>query len=199
MPNTIKNINSLDFSKRYTYADYLNWHFKERVELIKGWIHKMSPAPRRYHQKVSFNLTLELGNWFDNNECEMYTAPFDVRLQKNKGDSDDNIETVVQPDLSVICDKSKLDDRGCLGAPDLIVEILSPSTAKKDFNDKYYLYQENGVKEYWIVNPDGKSVNIFVLVNNIYQEHSYFEDAKGIIKSPTFSELEIECQVIFKD
>lgn len=160
----ITDISQLDFNKQYTYADYLTWQFKERVELIKGWVYKMSPAPKRIHQKVSFRLSHLIFNLIDN-KCEIYEAPFDVRLQKNKGKQNE-ITTVIQPDISIICDKTKLDDAGCIGAPDMIVEVLSPSTAKKDYNEKFNLYEENGVKEYWIVNPDAKSIEVFALAKN---------------------------------
>lgn len=127
----ITDISQLDFKKQYTYADYLTWRLSERVELIKGWIYKMSPAPKRRHQKISWRLERCVDDFLKNKQCEIYHAPFDVRLKKNK-DREGEINTVVQPDICVICDLEKLDDAGCLGAPDLIVEILSDSTAKKD-------------------------------------------------------------------
>ena len=158
------NINSLELNKSYTYADYLKWHFEERLELIKGKIFKMAPAPDLEHQRSSVNLVLALGNFLKNKKCEVFTAPFDVRLtDSKKSGEDEDIQTVVQPDICVICDLSKLDRRGCLGAPDLIIEILSPSTAKKDLNDKYRIYEENGVKEYWVVSPREKFVQVFEL------------------------------------
>jgi Uma2 family endonuclease len=106
---------------------------------------------------------MSFGNYFNNKLCEVYEAPFDVRLKKNKG-SDSEVNTVVQPDISVFCDLSKLDDRGAIDAPDLVVEITSDSTMKKDYNEKFNLYEENGVQEYWIVNPDLKSMEIFTKV-----------------------------------
>lgn len=141
MKPKIKDFSQLDLNKTYTYADYLTWRFQERVELIKGWIYKMSPAPRRLHQEVEGNLYLELGNFFRKKSCKVYQSPFDVRLIKNLGQSDKEITTVVQPDICVVCDSQKLDDRGCIGAPDLIVEVLSPSTIKKDNYEKFNLYQ----------------------------------------------------------
>jgi Uma2 family endonuclease len=141
----ITDISSLDTSKQYTYADYLTWQFSERVELIKVWLYKMpsspsgrSPAPRCIHQKVEGAIFNKFINYLESGSCEVYSSSFDVRLIKNKGQSDKEINTVVQPDMCVICDLDKLDDAGCLGAPDLIVEILSDSTAKKDYNEKYY-------------------------------------------------------------
>lgn len=160
MKPKITDFSQLDLSKSYTYADYLTWRFNERVELIKGWIQKMpaspsgrSPAPRRLHQEVEGNLHGLFWNFLNNKNCKVYESPFDVRLDKNIGAKDNETTTVIQPDISVICDLEKLDDRGCVGAPDLIIEILSPSTIKKDYTVKYDLYEENGIKEYWQVNP----------------------------------------------
>ena len=152
----------LDFSKDYTYADYLKWTFEERLELIKGKLFKMSPAPNRMHQKLSLEIARELSNYLKGKPCEVYVAPFDVRLpRKSKADKD--IITVVQPDICVICDPAKLDDRGCLGAPDIVVEILSPGNNKKELQNKYEIYEESGVKEYWIVVPQEKTFLKYVL------------------------------------
>lgn len=152
----------LDFSKEYTYADYLKWTFEERLELIKGKLFKMSPAPNRWHQKLSLEIARELSNYLKGKPCEAYTAPFDVRLpRKSKADKD--IITVVQPDICVICDPSKLDDKGCLGAPDIVVEILSPGNNRKELRNKYEVYQESGVKEYWIILPTEKAFWQYIL------------------------------------
>lgn len=152
----------LDFSKDYTYADYLKWTFEERLELIKGKLFKMSPAPNRLHQKLSVEITRELSNYLKGKSCEVYTAPFDVRLpRKSKDDRD--IITVVQPDICVICDPAKLDDRGCLGAPDIVVEILSPGNNRKELRNKFEVYQESGVKEYWMILPTEKALWQYVL------------------------------------
>jgi Uma2 family endonuclease len=155
----------LDESKRYSYADYLTWMDDERRELINGFIHLMS-APLRVHAHI----VTELGNLFysvagkkKKKRYYIYYAPFDVRLPLNNETADDQIYNVVQPDICIISDPSKLDDKGCIGAPDLIVEILSPSTLKKDWNDKFNLYEAAGVMEYWIVDPNTKTVNVFLL------------------------------------
>lgn len=169
MDAIITNIKQLDLNGSYTYADYLLWQLSERVELIKGKIFKMSPAPNRIHQEISMSLTSSLLQVLKNQPCKFYAAPFDVRLINFKESTADNhIITVVQPDLCVICDKTKLDDRGCIGAPDLIIEILSPGNSKKEMDIKYDLYEENKVKEYWIVNPITQTVSVFVLENNKY-------------------------------
>ncbi|HHB51983.1 MAG TPA: Uma2 family endonuclease, partial [Saprospiraceae bacterium] len=188
----ITDLSQLDLSKQYTYADYLTWHFKDRVELIKGWIYKMSPAPRRIHQKTSFRISHSLFNLIEN-KCEIYEAPFDVRLDKNIGQKTE-FSTVVQPDISIICDQSKLDEKGCSGAPDMIVEILSPSTQKIDTYEKFNLYQENLVKEYWIVNPDAKSIEVFALNDeNKYYSVGIYNELDGYTEVPVniFPELKL--------
>jgi Uma2 family endonuclease len=148
----MNSIDDLDFSKTYTYADYLLWRFEERVELIRGKIFKMSPAPSRMHQKVSGNLYRAISNFLWGKACEVYSAPFDVRLVR-KSEDDADVKTVVQPDVFVVCDLFKLDDNGCNGAPDLVIEILSPGNNEKELKLKFDLYEEFGVKEYWVVYP----------------------------------------------
>ena len=156
----------LDLNKMYSYADYFKWKFEERVELLKGKIFEMS-GPNRVHQKLVLKLGSSLSFFLENSSCEVYIAPFDVRLpRKSKNDKD--IITVVQPDVCVICDKSKLDDRGCLGAPDIVIEVLSPSNNKKDLKYKYQIYEEAGVKEYWVVFPQDRSLMIYTLTNEKY-------------------------------
>ncbi|MGB0891723.1 MAG: Uma2 family endonuclease [Flavobacteriaceae bacterium] len=192
----ITDINQLDLTKRYTYADYLLWKFSERVELIKGHISKMSPAPSTKHQEVSRELFLAIGVMFKKQPCKVFSAPFDVRLSKKK--KDQLVETVVQPDICVICDLSKLDDRGCIGAPDLVVEILSPSTRKKDITDKYNIYEENGVKEYWIVDPDSQTVLKYILQNKKYVGEKIL-DVSESITSTVFPDLTIVLSEVFED
>jgi Uma2 family endonuclease len=155
---------NLDESKRYTYADYLTWFDDVRRELIDGFIHLMS-APVRVHQRVSakLNLFFTLCVRKRKGKCHIYYAPFDVRFPKNGEIADGQIYDVVQPDICVVCDLSKLDDKGCIGAPDLMVEILSPSTTKHDCKTKFDLYEKFGVREYWIVDPHKKTVQIFLL------------------------------------
>ena len=197
MGTIITNINQLDLKGSYTYADYLLWHFKERVELIKGKIFKMSPAPSSFHQDVSWNLSREIDKVFRKTSCKMYAAPFDVRLINFKESTADNqITTVVQPDLCVICDRNKIDERGCIGAPDLIIEILSPGNSKKEMDIKYDLYEENGVREYWIVNPTVQTISIFVLQNNKYIGiKPLIIDSK--LQSPSFPDLKFAVKKIF--
>ena len=195
MSEIITDINQLDLNGSYTYADYLKWRFNERVELFKGRIFKMSPAPSSMHQQISLKVTRKLDNFFIKTTCSLYVAPFDVRLVKTKS-NDRKVATVVQPDLCVICDQTKLDDKGCNGAPDLIVEILSPGNSKKEMGIKFDLYEENGVKEYWIVEPAEKMILIYTLQNEKYIGlKPLIED--DIIKSPLFPELNFDVREIF--
>ncbi|MDX2189073.1 MAG: Uma2 family endonuclease [Bacteroidota bacterium] len=167
----ITQLSQLDLSKTYTLGDYFNWKFEEMVELIKGKIYKMSPAPVNSHQKVSWNLSYEIAKIIKKNKCSAYFAPFDVYLFG----IDESNTTVTQPDICVICDKSKIHNKGCVGAPDWIVEILSPSTLRRDIDSKYHLYEEAGVKEYWIIAPEYKQVSVFVLSkDNIYENKGDF-------------------------
>ncbi len=122
----------------------------------------MSPAPGTEHQRISQELGRQFGNFFHRKPCQVFSAPFDVRLPRQGEQGDEDIFTVVQPDLCVICDANKLDERGCNGAPDLIVEILSPGNSKKEMRDKYEIYEEAGVREYWLVNPAEKTVFIYL-------------------------------------
>jgi Uma2 family endonuclease len=146
---------------KYTYADYCQWPDDQRWELIEGEAYAMT-GPSRLHQDIVFELAGQIRSYLKGKPCKGYTAPFDVRLP-HKNEADAKIETVVQPDLSVICDLSKLDNLGCRGAPDWIIEILSPSTALKDMNTKRSLYEQHGVKEYWIVHPEEHWIMVYTL------------------------------------
>ncbi len=203
MEKYIDDINKLDLNGTYTYADYLTWRFEQSVELIKGKIFKMSPAPSSKHQKISVRLSSKLFTFIElcKNGCELYPAPFDVRLlDKNKSSiANKDVYTVVQPDLCVICDKSKIDERGCIGAPDLIIEILSPGNSKKEMKFKYDLYEEAGVTEYWIVFPSECALFQYVLNENgkYYLKDSFSEDMK--FNTHIFPDLEIDLGEIFRD
>jgi len=152
---------------RYTFADVLAWDENERVELIDGEAFMMAP-PSRVHQKVSFEIGRQLGNYLEGKKCEVYLAPFGVRLFEQEDDCPEDVDILVEPDVSVVCDPSKLDDAGCKGAPDLVMEILSPTTTRHDRFTKFNLYQRAGVREYWIVDPSDKSVQVFVLEEGHY-------------------------------
>lgn len=157
----ITSLSQLDPNEVYSYADYLAWKFEERIELLRGHIAAMS-APSRTHQKISINLSRIISQQLYRSTCEVYAAPFDVRLPHFDTRNNTQVVTVVQPDLCVICDENKLDAKGCIGAPDLIIEILSPGNSRREMKDKFEIYQEVGVKEYWIVNPTEKIVNIYI-------------------------------------
>ncbi len=199
MPNVIENFKDLDLSKSYTFADYLTWKFQERLELIKGKIFQMSPAPNRYHQRISGNLYGALWTTFKSNSCGLYSAPFDVRLVNFKKSTDDNqVFSVVQPDICVICDKEKLDDKGCIGSPDLVIEILSPGNTDKEMGIKFDLYEENEIKEYWIIEPTDKVIFIYTLQNGKYiglKPQTHLDK----IKSPLFPYFDFDISQIFED
>lgn len=199
MSEIITDISLLNPNKLYSYADYLTWQFNERVELFKGRFFEMSPAPSMTHQRVSRNMSLLIGNHFHKTSCQMFTAPFDVRLlgvKKSKEDKD--IETVVQPDICVICDKEKLDERGCLGAPDLVIEIISPGNSKKEMKNKFNLYQQNGVKEYWLVDYQAQTVLIYTLENGRYIGLKPLTNDEDV-QSPLFPDLQFNAEEIFID
>lgn len=191
----ITDINQLDLNKIYSYADYLLWKFEERIELIKGKIFKMSPAPSRKHQDISGNIYRKLFISFNRQPCKLYYAPFDVRFPKESTDNK-TIYTVVQPDICIICDENKLDDKGCIGAPDLIVEILSPGNSKKELKNKFELYEEYGVKEYWIVNPLDEVVYVHTLENGKYK--GAFPITDDYIHSEVFPKVKIHTDEVFK-
>ena len=149
----------------YTYADYLKWKIEERLELFKGRIFRLA-APNTKHQIISGALHFHLAAFLLHKTCKVFAAPFDVRLPVKNKKKDNEITTVVQPDLCVICDPSKLDERGCCGAPDLMIEILSPGNTRKEVKLKFDIYEEAGVKEYWMVNPVEQNIIVYCLDSN---------------------------------
>ena len=189
------NFSDLDLSKSYTYTDYLLFRFQERLEIIKGKIYAMSPAPNVAHQRTATNLTRIFSNFFYKTPCQVFTAPFDVRLPNKKG-TDNKINTVVQPDLCIYCDADKLDERGGIDAPDLVVEILSPGNTQKEMNLKYNLYEEHGVREYWLVHPLDKTILIYALQDGQFVAHRPFTD-EDIATSIIFPNLQVEVAEIF--
>ena len=159
----ITSLDQLDPTKKYTYADYLTWQFQERVELIFGKISRMSLAPKTYHQTLSKELLYRIRKHLEGKKCKVFTAPFDVCLPIEADIPEYKTENIVQPDICVVCDLKKLDERGCHGAPDLIIEIVSKSSVKKDLHEKYDLYEQAGVKEYWVVHPNDISMSVYLL------------------------------------
>ena len=157
----ITSLDQLDFSATYSYTDYLHWQFKERVELLKGKIAKMSPAPNLRHQRISMKMSFIIEGFLLEKPCQVFSAPFDVILPSKKNPTDKR--TVVQPDIIVVCDEDKLQERGCFGAPDLVVEILSPGNTKREMKDKFDLYESAGVLEYWIIDPLREQILVYDL------------------------------------
>jgi Uma2 family endonuclease len=188
---------SASYSGKYSYADYLTWDIEEMVEIIRGKVYKWTAGPSRIHQKVAGKLLTYIHAILEGKPCEVYSAPFDVRLPK-KSLKDEDIFTVVQPDISVICDKAKLDDAGCIGAPDLIVEILSPSNNKKDLQIKFDLYQEHGVREYWILHPFGQTLIIYMLVDGKYLPSRLYGPG-DIVGSTVLEGIQLDLEDFFKD
>ena len=188
----ITSLNQLDLVNGiYSYADYLVWKIKERVELLKGKILEMS-APSPIHQEISGNLQGALFVFLKNSKCKLYTAPFDVRFPQ-KGES--QVYTVVQPDMCVVCDFEKIDSKGCVGAPDLVVEILSPGNSKKEMKSKFALYQEEGVREYWVVDPERELVFVYVADNKKFKPTIPIAD--DYVYSTIFPDFKIHTSDLF--
>ncbi len=191
----ILHLSQLNPEGIYTYADYLRWQFEDRVELIRGRLMKMSPAPSSSHQSVSVSLSGQFWQFFRQKLCRVFAAPFDVRLplSNKKG----QITTVVQPDLCVICDPAKIDEKGCLGAPDLIVEILSPGNTKREMRAKFDVYQEAGVREYWMVHPLDRVVIAYILNENgrFIGLQPVTDDSE--LRSAIFPDLVIDLKEVF--
>jgi len=167
--STVKEA-QVNYNKLYTYSDYLTWDDDQRWELIDGVPYMMS-APNRMHQELLGNLHLQFGNFLKGKPCKVYPAAFDVRLN---ADTLDN--TVVQPDLVIVCDLSKLDDAGCKGAPDMVIEILSPSTSRYDRTIKFNTYLKSGIREYWVVDPETKTLAVHILKGGDYVTHPYLDE-----------------------
>ena len=189
----ITSIEQLDPNKTYTYTDYVSWKFTNYVELLKGKISQMA-APSRKHQLISRQLFTPISQYLWKSTCEVYHAPFDVRLTRADG-----TVSVVQPDICVICDPSKLDDAGCNGAPDLIIEILSPGNTKKEMKIKYAIYEEAAVKEYWLVNLMDKNILQYVLGENGKYTASQPLTDEDIITTAILPDLEINLEDVFRN
>jgi Uma2 family endonuclease len=190
----ITDFSQLDLTKSYTYFDYLSWKFQERVELLRGKVFNMSPGPASKHQRLSGKIAIPLFNYLANNPCEVFYAPFDVRLIK--GTDDKEVKTVVQPDICVICDQSKIDERGCNGAPELVIEILSPGNSNKEMKNKFEVYEEAGVLEYWIVDPEKEVVFQYVLEHGIFTNHRPLVK-EDILESTVIAGFRLDLNTIF--
>jgi Uma2 family endonuclease len=191
---------TLDLNRQYTYADYLTWVDDKRRELVNGFVKLMSAASTA-HGSISMNIATDLNNHIrrHNGDCMVFSAPFDVRLPRNGERENDKIYTVVQPDICVICDPAKLDHRGCLGAPDLVVEILSPSSLRYDLTEKFTLYESSGVREYWVVSPKEPSVNVFLLQpDGKYDSGTVYEYDVEAVPVHIFEGLQLQWKNIFR-
>ena len=192
----ITSLSQLDPNGYYTYQDYLTWKFEDRVELFKGWLAKMSPAPNRKHQAISSALHGLIWSHLRHKSCHVFSAPFDVRLPVSK--NEEISDTVVQPDIVVICDDKKLDEQGCIGAPDLVIEILSPGNSDREMKQKFDLYEASSVQEYWIIDPDRMDVIVYTLDQNQVYIGSRPYLVGDILGSNCIDGLEIELEEIFK-
>lgn len=184
---------AFDDHKHFTYGDYLKWPEDERWELIKGIAHNMTPAPSTVHQRLVLELGSQLRELLKGDKCEPFVAPFDVRLPENN-ETDDLIETVVQPDVVVVCDQAKIDKRGCRGAPDFVIEVVSPSTAVKDQVTKTALYEHHGVREYWIIHPIDGLLTIRILAENGRYPAPHMVELKDKVPVHALQELEIDLE-----
>ena len=195
----ITNLAQLDLNGIYSYKDYLSWQFDQAVELIKGKIFPMA-APTPWHQIISWRIASKIDKIFEANNCLPFSAPLDVRLfdKKKSLKANKEIYTVVQPDLCIICDREKIDKKGCLGAPDLIIEILSPGNSSKEMKLKKNLYEENKVREYWIVDPDHETVILYNLQKgNGYSIPKIFV-SEDVVTSHIFSDLSVDLTKLFE-
>jgi Uma2 family endonuclease len=194
----VTELSQLDLNQTYSYADYMSWRFDDALELIKGKITLMPPAPTVNHQRIESNLLVEIGGYLKGKKCDVFPAPFDVRLYDRRKSilASKDIKTVVQPDICVICKPELLDQQGCNGAPDWIIEILSPGNSKREMKIKYDLYQESGVTEYWLVYPSEHAIHQFVLDDQTYQLKQMYSDDDMAIPH-LFPDLKINVTDIF--
>ncbi len=183
---------------RYTFADCLTWDENERVEIIDGEAFMMA-TPSRIHQEICFEIGRQLGNYLEGKQCKVYPAPFGVRLFEQDEDRPEDIDTIVEPDISVICDRSKLDKHGCKGAPDMIIEVLSPSAQRHDQLVKLNLYQRAGVREYWIVDPENQTIRVLLQTDTgIFRTHEVYRQ-KDVTKVNVLDGCFIELSKVFSE
>mgnify|MGYP001086235994 CR=1 FL=1 len=184
--------------ERYTFADCLTWGEDERIEIVDGEAVMMAP-PTTAHQLISGEMFRQLANYLEGKKCRAIPAPFAVRLFEKDGDSPEDVDTMVEPDISVVCDSSRLDKHGCKGAPDMVVEILSPSTQRHDRLVKLGLYQRARVREYWIVNPEDQTVQVMLLDDGgVLQLHEVY-DRQSVAKVNVLDGCFIELSKVFSE
>jgi Uma2 family endonuclease len=182
---------------KYTYFDYVTWPADNPIELIDGVPYSMTTAPSRIHQKISGELFRQISNYLQGKTCEVYASPFDVRLTENNDEADEEINNVIQPDISIICDMEKLDDKGCKGTPDLVMEIVSPSSISMDYIKKLYLYEKYSVREYWIIHPIDKIIMVYKLVENGKYARPEVYQIDELIRIGLFEDLTISLADVF--
>lgn len=183
-------------NKKYTYTDYIKWPDNERWEIIDGTPY-MQSAPTWQHQSISGELYRQISNYLFDKSCRVFAAPFDLCLTENDENMDD-VSNVIQPDIIVVCDKTKLRKTGYFGVPEFIIEISSPSTTRQDRVYKFNIYERAGVKEYWIVEPDGKYISVFTLQDNKrYGRPEAYTEAEKVQLS-VFSDLILDLKTVFE-
>ncbi|MCI9058007.1 MAG: Uma2 family endonuclease [Oscillospiraceae bacterium] len=189
---------ALPAEKRYTYADLLSWEEDVRYELYDGYPIALD-SPSRSHQRISLELGRQFGNHLIGKTCRVYNAPFDVRIFEEEGDSSRNVSTVLQPDLLVVCDPKKLDERGVRGAPDLVIEILSKTTRRLDLLSKYNIYQRAGVREYWIVDPDTQTVTVHTLEDGKYRSPAVVYRSDASVPVGVLEGFQVDLKTVFEE
>ena len=198
LEDKVLKFEDIDLAGTYSYADYLKWEFDERVELIKGKVFRMSPAPTIFHQQVSGVVFGLLFIYLRKKSCKVFSAPVDVRFPRRSMD-DKDIITVLQPDICVICDPAKLDGRSVTGAPDIIVEILSPGNNRTELRNKYEVYEEAGVLEYWVIHPAEKTFLKYSLDTNGRFQASQLLTLGDEVTSTVFPGFSMSLDEVFED
>ncbi len=184
--------------RRYTYRDYRGWPEDERWELIDGAAWNMSASPSVEHQRIVVRLVQRIETFLRNHPCEVLAAPVDVFFPATAEQDENDVENVVQPDLMVICDDTKITSRGCWGPPEWVIEILSPHTSHRDMNDKLALYERHGVGEYWIVDPGNHYIHVYLLGENGRYPDPLVHIAPARVASSTCEGLTIDLQELFR-
>ncbi|WP_018931954.1 Uma2 family endonuclease [Gracilibacillus lacisalsi] len=185
--------------RTYTYADYLSWSEEERMEIIDG-VPYLQITPSRLHQEILSELHRQIANYLVGKKCKVYPAPFHVVLNlEQENQKEEDSQNVFEPDITIVCDSTKLDDRGCIGSPDLVMEIISTSTARKDKIEKFNKYEQGGVKEFWLVEPQEKIVSVFMLQDNHrFGRPELFTDEDQVTIS-IFKGLTIDLKMVFSE
>lgn len=184
--------------KIMTYKEYAIWGEEERCEVLDGKMISMAPSPLPEHQEISMQMSIEIGSYLRGKDCRAFAAPIDVYLfeDSRKKWVDENVRNWVTPDLIVVCDPNKIKRNKILGAPDMVIEIISSSSAKIDRIDKRLAYQRAGVREYWIIDPANQIVEVYLLKNHSLELHDVF-NREDMIPIHVLEDLRIDLAVIF--